>query len=269
MSINPSLAGKVAIVTGASRGIGRTIALALAREGAGIGIAARSEQESADRPGTIHSVAEEIRDFGGKAIAVRTDVSSEQEVQISVDTIVKELGGLDILVNNAAVFPMYHAPLVDFPVECWDLTINVNLRGAFLCIKAALPHMIKRGRASIINISSMAAVRAGKGRIAYGVSKAGVERLTFGLSEEVKDYNIAVNSLSPVGLTNTTSARNLFPGDDPETWVKPDDIARAAVWLARQNSQSFTGKAVAIAPGGSALFIYGRGSSEKLWVRID
>lgn len=263
------LAGKVALVTGASRGIGRAIALALAQEGADIGLAARGVSEASEHPTTIHSVATEVKGLGVRAVPVRADVSSEQDVQVMVDTVVKELGGLDILVNNAAVFPMYHTSLVDFPVQYWDLTVNVNLRGGFLCIKAALPHMIKKGRGSIINISSMAAVRAGKGRIAYGVSKAGLERLTFGLADEVKEYNIAVNSVCPVGLTDTLSARNLFPKDDPETWVKPNDVARAVMWLACQNAETCTGKAFAVPAGGKTLFIHGRSCSEKMFVCID
>jgi citronellol/citronellal dehydrogenase len=268
-SISLNLSSKVAIVTGAARGIGRAIALALAREGADIGIAARTESESTDRPGSIHSVAAEVRALGRRAVAVRTDVSQEQDVRMMVDTIVQELGRIDILVNNAAATPMYHTPLVDFPVEYWDLTMNVNLRGVFLCIKAALPHMINRDCGNIINISSMAAVRSGRGRIAYGVSKAGVERLTFGLAEEVKEYKIAVNSLCPIGLTDTEAARNVFPEGNPETWVKPEDVAKAAVWLARQNAGTFTGMAVTVPAGGRVLFIYGRSSGEMMWVGID
>jgi NAD(P)-dependent dehydrogenase (short-subunit alcohol dehydrogenase family) len=263
------LSGKIAIVTGAARGIGRAIALALAREGACIGIAARSESESSDRLSTIYSVAEEVERLGVKAVPVRTDVTKEEDVQTFVDTVVRKLGGIDILVNNAAVFPMYHTPLVDLPVKYWDLTMNVNLRGFFLCIKTALPHLMKRSGGSIINISSLAAVRAGKGRIAYGVSKAGVDRLTFGLSDEVKGYNIAVNALSPVGPTDTRAARGLFPEEDPGKWVQPDDMGRAAVWLARQNAETFTGRAVAVAPGGSALTLYGRSNNERMWFRID
>ena len=263
------LAGKVAIVTGASRGIGQAIALALAQEGADVGLVARGVSEASEHSTTIYSVATEIKGLGMRVVPVKADVSSEQDVQVMVDKVVKELGGLDILVNNAAVFPMYHTSLADFPTQYWDLTMNVNLRGVFLCIKAALPHMIKKGRGSIVNISSMAAVRAGKGRIAYGASKAGIERLTFGLAEEVREYNIAVNSLCPMGLTDTLSARNLFPKDDPEMWVKPTDVARAAVWLAQQNAETFSGKAVAVPFGGNTLFVYGRSYSERMFVRID
>ena len=184
------LTDKVAIVTGASRGIGREIALTLAREGAHLGLAARTGSQGFPGPGTIDSVTAEIRDLGARAVPVRTDVTKEHDVNVLVETVVNELGGVDILVNNAGALYNYHEELLDLPVQSWDRVIDVNLRGAFLCIKAVLPYMVENRSGSIINISSMAAVRAGKGRIAYGVSKAGVERMTFGLAEEVRGYNI-------------------------------------------------------------------------------
>jgi 3-oxoacyl-[acyl-carrier protein] reductase len=269
MSFDLKLAGKVAIVTGATRGIGRAIAVALAKEGADIGIAARTESESASRSGTIYSVADEVRALGRKAIPIRTDVSKESDVRVMAETVMKELGSIDILVNNAAIFPLFHTPLIDFPATSWDLTMDVNLRGVFLCIKAVLPHMIKKGSGSIINISSLASMTSGKGRIAYGAAKAALERLTYGLSEEIRDSNIAVNALSPLGLTETESVKDLYPDADHEKWVRPEDVARGAVWLACQDARKFTGRAVAAPAGGRVLIVYGRATSEWMWTEIE
>jgi len=266
---NHSLQGKYAMVTGASKGIGRAIALAFFREEAGVIISSRGQTEGSEG-GSLFSLEKEIRSSGGRAIAVRADASREEDVRTLVGRALDEFGRVDILVNNAAVFPHYHTPLVDFPVESWDETMATNLRGVFLCIKAVLPKMIEQKAGSIINLSSIAAVRSGKGRIAYGVSKAAVERLTFGLAEEVKEFNIAVNALCPVGPTNTEGARKTFPKENPDHWVQPEDVAAAAVWLARQSASTFTGKAVMVpAHGRRTIFIYGRGSEERPWVRID
>lgn len=266
---NQSLIGKCAIVTGASRGIGRAVAAALAREGAGVVIFSRGKSEGQEAD-PLFSLEKEIRSLGGQAMAVKGDVSREEDVRLMVRRALEEFGRVDILINNAAVFPDYHTPLVDFPVESWDETMAVNLRGVFLCIKAMLPEMMEQKKGSIINISSVAAIRSGKGRIAYGLSKAGVERLTFGLAAEVKEYNIAVNALSPVGLTDTESARKLFSMENPDDWVKPEDMAEVAVWLAKQDASTFTGKAVMVpAFSGRTFFIYGQASGERPWVRID
>ncbi len=262
-----SLQGKCAVVTGANTGIGRAIAIALAREGAGVVIASRGKSRKID---VLFAVQKEIQSSGGKATAVRADVSREKDVKNLMERAREEFGRLDVLVNNAAVFPHYHTSLVDFPVEMWDETMAVNLRGPFLCLKTALPGMIKQKSGSIINISSIAAVRSGKGRIAYGVSKAGLERLTFGLADEVKEYHIAVNALSPVGPTVTEGAKKTFPHEDIDRWVRPEDLAEAAVWLARQTASTFTGKAVMVpAYGRRTIIVYGRGLAERPWEQID
>jgi 3-oxoacyl-[acyl-carrier protein] reductase len=264
---NQALKGKCAVVTGASSGIGRAIAIALAREGAGVVIASRGKSGKKD---ALLAIREEIQASGGKALAVKADVSREENVKRLVEKAVEEFGRVDILVNNAAIFPHYHSYLVDYPVETWDQTMAINLRGPFLCLKAVLPGMIKQRSGCIINISSIAAVRAGKGRIAYGVSKAGLERLTFGLADEVREYNIAVNVLSPIGLTDTPSARETFRGENMERWVQPEDMAEAAVWLARQTASTFTGNAVMVPPHGQrTIFVYGRGQKERSWQHID
>ncbi|MBI2207045.1 MAG: SDR family oxidoreductase [Candidatus Rokubacteria bacterium] len=263
-----SLDGRCALVTGASQGIGRAIAIALGRAGADVVAAARGA--SGDGHRALSSLEAEIRALGARAVGLKGDVSREGDVETIVDRALAEFGRIDVLVNNAAVYPDYHAPLADLPIASWDETLAVNLRGVFLCAKAVLPSMRAQKAGSIVNVSSIAAIRSSAGRIAYGVSKAGVERLTFGLAAEVEDVNVAVNALAPVGPTDTPSARAMFPREPRDRWVKPDDLAAVAVWLAQQTAATFTGKAVMVpASGTRTFFVYGQGDAERPWVRID
>ncbi len=147
---------KIAIVTGASRGIGKAIALGFAREGATVVVAARSESAPSDRlPGSIHETVAEIERWGGRGLAVRCDVTDEAGVAVAVGKTLETYGRVDVLVNNAAIdFPL---PVADMPLKRWDIVMRVNATGPFLCAKAVLPAMIAQGRGSIINISSQAA----------------------------------------------------------------------------------------------------------------
>lgn len=235
------LEGKVAIVTGASRGIGKAIALALAREGADVVAAARTEEETGPLPGTIHKTADEIRALGRRALAIKTDVTKEEQVAEMVTRTLEEFGRIDILVNNAGI----NVPdtVIDIPIKRWDLIIAVNLRGTFLCTKAVLPAMVQRRSGSIINLSSILGSREISGSVAYGVTKAAIERFTYGLAEEVKEYNIAVNALCP-SYTDTEGLRFFAPGVDGSKWQKPEMWGRYAVFLARQDAQSLTGRAL-------------------------
>ncbi len=262
------LDGRCAVVTGASQGIGRAIALGLARAGASVVATARGVSGEGSR--ALSSLEEEIRAIGRRAVGVRGDVSREDDVELIVDRALAEFGRIDVLVNNAAVYPDYHAPLAQLPAASWDETIAVNLRAVFLCAKAVLPAMTAQRSGSIVNVSSVAAIRSSAGRIAYGVSKAGVERLTFGLAAEVESIDVAVNALAPVGPTDTPSARAMFPREPRDQWVKPEDLAAVAVWLAQQTAATFTGRAVMVpASGTRTCFVYGQGDAERPWVRID
>ena len=235
------LEGRVAIATGASRGIGKAIAVALAEEGADVVVAARTEEETGPLPGTIHKTADEIRALGRRALAIKTDVTKEEQVAEMVRRALEELGRIDILVNNAGI--NVPGTVIDIPIKRWDLTIAVNLRGTFLCSKAVLPTMVERRCGSIINLSSIMARREILGGVAYGVTKAAIERFTYGLAEEVKEYNIAVNALCP-GYTDTEGLRSLTPGADRSQWQKPEMWGRYAVFLASQDAQSLTGRAL-------------------------
>lgn len=233
------LEGKVAIVTGASRGIGKAIALALAREGAGVVIAARTAEEKGPLPGTIHKTEDEIRTLGGRALAIKTDVTKEEEVEAMVRRTIDEFGSIDILVNNAGI--NIPGTLVEISTKRWDLIMAVNLRGTFLCTRAVLPKMMEQKRGSIINLSSILGTRATGGNLAYGVTKAAIERFTSGLAEEVKEYNIAVNALCP-NYTETEGIKLWYFNVDRSLWQKPELWGRYAVSLACQDASSLTGR---------------------------
>lgn len=235
-----SLEGKVAFVAGASRGIGRTIAVALAEAGAAVAVAARSEQQG-KLPGTIHSVAEGIVTAGGRALAVPCDVTSEESVDAAVAKTVTEFGGIDILIANAGV--LWLGPIESTPLKRWQLCLDVNLTGVFLVTKAVLPHVKARDAGSLVAITTSGVAMTDKGANAYWVSKAAVERLYLGLAAELKPDNIAVNCLSPsrVVLTEGWSAGGGGQQIPPEAVEPPEAMANAAVLLAGQDASGITG----------------------------
>jgi NAD(P)-dependent dehydrogenase (short-subunit alcohol dehydrogenase family) len=239
------LKDKIAIVTGASRGIGKAIAIGLANQGARVVVAARSEVvKNANLPGTISDTVAQIERAGGKALAIRCDVTDEQSVQSMADKTLEVFGGIDILVNNAGV--AFYYPVVETPLSRWDIVLKVNLYGAFLCSKAVLPTMIKQQRGSIVNISSLAADERDEGTVptgvAYAVAKAGVDRFTWGLATEVGRYNIAVNGLKPKQPVDTEGMRFWLTDEEKaEAWVSPEKIVTCALFLAAQDAKGVTG----------------------------
>ncbi len=234
------LEGRVAFVAGASRGIGATVAEALAREGAAVAVAARTEQEG-KVPGTIHAVAERITSSGGKALPVQCDVTSEESVEAAVVQTVSEFGGIDVLVANAGV--LWLGPIESTPLKRWQLCMNVNLTGVFLVTKAVIPHVKARGGGSLIAITTTGVGMIEHGANAYWVSKAGVERLYLGLAADLRPDNIAVNCLSPsrVVLTEGWQAGGGGMEIPPEMVEPPEAMANAAVLLAQQDSSGITG----------------------------
>ncbi|WP_197496491.1 SDR family NAD(P)-dependent oxidoreductase [Mycobacterium sp. 1274761.0] len=234
------LVGKTAFVAGASRGIGATVAAALARAGAAVGVAARSEQEGR-LPGTIHSVAQAISAAGGRALAVPCDVTDEVAVQTAVDAVVGEFGAIDILVANAGV--LWLGPIESTPLKRWQLCLDVNLTGVFLVTKAVIPHVRARGGGSLIAITTAGVAMADHGSNAYWVSKAGVERLYTGLAADLLADNIAVNCLSPsrVVLTEGWQAGGAGMQVPPEMVEPPEAMANAVVRLAQQDACGISG----------------------------
>lgn len=232
------LAGRTAFVAGASRGIGATIAHALAAAGASVAVAARSEQLG-KMPGTIGSVAESIRTQGGSALAVPCDVTSEESVDSAVADTVSEFGGIDILVANAGV--LWLGPIESTPLKRWQLCLDVNLTGVFLVTKAVIPHVRARGCGSLMAITTTGVGMPGAN--AYWVSKAAAERLYVGLADDLRPDNIAVNCLSPsrVVLTEGWQAGGGGFEVPPEMVEPPEAMGRAAVLLAGQDASGVTG----------------------------
>jgi citronellol/citronellal dehydrogenase len=228
--------GKIAIVTGASRGIGKAIALGFAREGVKVVVAARSETAPNERlPGTIHETAAEVEALGGECLAVRCDVTDEDSIAAMVEATLQRFGRLDVLVNNAAIdFPF---PARDMPLKRWEIVLKVNTTGPFLCAKAVLPAMIAQGGGSIVNITSNAGAERGSGTVGYsaiyGVSKAALDRLTWALAAEEGVHNIAVNAVKPWGVVSTEGMR---------LWVPEEErVVAAVMFLAKQDASGVTG----------------------------
>ena len=242
------LAGKVAIVTGSSRGIGKQIALAFAREGAAVAVVARTEKEAGKLPGTIHQTAEEIRALGGRALPIRTDITVDEDVERMAQRTLDGFGRIDILVNDAAA--NFNSTVADLTVKRWDVMMRVNLRGTFICTKAVLPTMMAQRNGNIICMTSIAAKRmAPPGEVCYSITKAGIELFCWGLAQEVKEYNIAVNDLYPAGGVATDGFKAVFrnvdlSGSAVEKMKTPEEIAEAALWLATQSASTFTGRSV-------------------------
>jgi len=234
---------KVCIITGASRGIGKAMAVGFARQGADVVVAARTEKQKDERlPGTIHTTAELVRETGRRALPVKTDVRKEEDVENMVNRAMEEFGRVDVMVHNAAV-AFWHR-VWETPTKLWDLVVGVNLRGAFLCAKTVLPHMIKQKSGSIINLSSPGANIDGgiDGGMAYSASKAGVERFSNGLAEEVREYGISVNCLKPAGFVDSEGARYWSPPDtDFSKWEPPDLMVKATLFLGAQTADGVTG----------------------------
>jgi len=235
------LKDKVAIVTGASRGLGRDFAVDFAKEGAHVVVAARTETEG-KLPGTIHQTADQIRKLGARVLPMKCDVTKEEGVDEVVRATLKEFGRVDILVNNAAV--AWWPPITETPLKRFELVLRVNLIGAFMLVKAVLPQMIKQKSGSIINISSRAADKRVRGfsGISYGVSKAGLERFTWGLAAELGQYNIAVNAIKPLKPIGTEGmVANASKETDMSDWQSSELMVKACTFLAAQDASGVTG----------------------------
>jgi len=238
---NKRLVNKVAIVTGASRGIGKSIAIAMAREGASVIVAARTIEESGPMKGTILETAAEIKAQGGNALPVQVNVGDETEVENMVQRTLSEMGRIDILVNNAAT--NIPREFRDITMKQWDLVTKITLRSAILCSKSVLPSMIDQRYGHIINVTSVASISINDPftGLAYDVSKAGIDRFTWGLAEELRKYNIAVNALMPQN-TITEGWVMLNPDYDKSDWQDPALWGKIAVYVASRDPSELTGK---------------------------
>lgn len=248
------LDGKVALVTGASRGIGRAVALKFAAEGAKVAVNYLTSEKEA------HQVVQEIESRGGEALAVRADVARKADVVAMVERICEEWGGVDILMNNAGL--ALDGPAEHMSEEDWDRVIDVNLKGTFLCTQAVVPSMRERGAGKVINVSAASAVRGRKDGANFCAAKAGVLALTKCFARELAPL-IQVNCLMP-GFTQTEEVVKRFRLDDPQVRARllaeipmgrlatVEEIADGALVLASKFSDLMTGQVLAI-NGGSYM----------------
>jgi citronellol/citronellal dehydrogenase len=239
----PDLSNKTLFITGASRGIGKAIALRAARDGANIAVVAKTDQPHATLPGTVHSAVEEIQAAGGAGLACVTDIRFEDQVQAAVDATVETFGGIDILVNNASAIQL--TGTLETPIKRFDLMHSVNVRGTFLCSQACLPHLAKASNPHVLNIAPPPVMRPEwfEHHLAYTMSKYGMSMCVLGMAEEFREQGIAANALWPKTTIATAAIRNLLGGDEAIKRCRtPDIVADAAYWILTGDSRTRTGQ---------------------------
>lgn len=236
------LAGRTLFITGASRGIGKAIALKAARDGANIVVAAKTAEPHPKLPGTIYSAAEEIEKAGGRAHPCVVDVRDEKQVRTAIQDAVAKFGGIDIVVNNASAISLTNTP--DTDMKRYDLMHHINTRGTFLVSKECLPYLQKSNHAHILNISpplSMKPKWFGP-HVAYTMAKYGMSMCVLGMAEEFKDRGIAVNALWPRTAIHT-AAIEMLTGPDSASWSrKPEIMADAAYAILSREPKQFSGQ---------------------------
>jgi len=254
---NFSLEGKVALVTGGSRGIGRSIALAFAHAGADVAVTSRKIE-------ALEKVAEECRAYGKRALAVAAHAGKPDELKTMVQRVMDEFGRIDILVNNAGTNPM-NVPIMQYDEKLWDSIMNLNLRGVVFLTKEVANIMKQQGGGSIINITSVESFMVGDLSAAYDVSKAGLAHFTRIAATEMALSNIRVNAIAP-GATKTALVHAMWEDKNMENFVtknipmhrftSPDEMAGAAVYLASDAASYTTGACIVIDGGASLALMY-------------
>jgi NAD(P)-dependent dehydrogenase (short-subunit alcohol dehydrogenase family) len=248
------LAGRKALVTGASRGIGQAIALALAEHGADVAVNSRNSE-------ALEKVAAEVEQRGRRAVVVAADVTDRAAIEAMVDTAVRGLGGLDIVVNNAGG-TAFMVPFTELRFTGWEKVMRLNVDSTVHVLQAAAPHLLAAGRASVINIASVAGLGATPALTPYGASKAAVISLTKSLAVEWATAGVRVNALCP-GWTATELNRNLWENEQASAglvatipmgrWGRPEEMAGPAVFLASDASSFMTGQVLVIDGGQSTI----------------
>lgn len=233
---------KTAFITGASRGIGKAIALRLVKEGANIVVAAKSVTEDPRLGGTIFSAAEEIEKAGGRALPVQLDIRNEEQIAEAVKKAVETFGGIDILINNASAISI--TPIEQTEAKRYDLMQDINVRGTFFMSKACIPYLKKSTNPHILNLSPPISMTGKwfKQHTAYTISKFGMSMIVIGLSEELKKDNIAANALWPRTTIATAAVQNLLGGEALIKMSRTTDIiADAAFYILKRSSAACTG----------------------------
>jgi citronellol/citronellal dehydrogenase len=239
-----SLKGKTVVITGGSRGIGRSLALRAAKDGANVVLASKTSDPHPKLPGTIHTVAAEVVAAGGQALAVQCDVRVEESVQAMVDETVKTFGGIDVLVNNAGAISL--TSIDDTPMKKFDLMMGINARGMYLCTKLCVPHLRKSSNAHVLSMSPPVSLDPNwmKGHAAYTLTKYGMTLLTLGLAEELRDDGIALNALWPRTVI-WTAALDMLMGEAGEASSRtPEIMADAAYAIVTTEGLKLTGQAL-------------------------
>lgn len=240
--MNRSLAGRTVLVTGASRGIGRAIALRAARDGANVVIVAKTSEPHPKLPGTIHTVAEEVEEVGGRALALEADVRDVARVEAAVARAVQAFGGLDVLVNNAGAIRL--TATLDTPVERFDLMWAVNARAMFTCSRACLPHLLRSENPHVLSLSPPLSLDARwiAPHAAYTLSKYGMSLLVIGMAAEFADRGVAFNALWPRTVIATAALAMLGGRVRPENCRSPEIVADAAHAIVTRDSRACSGR---------------------------
>ncbi len=236
--LHPDLSGRVAVVTGGSRGIGKAIAIRLAREGADVVIAAKTQQSSEQLPGSIYETADAVRIQGRRALAIPTDVRSEEGVRTMIERTVSEFGRVDILINNAGA--IWLQPVLKTPPKKFDLMMSVNIRAAYLGAYFALPHMQKQRWGHILNMCPRLTMNPSPGHTCYMISKLAMARLAIGIAEEHRQDNVAANSLWPRTPIETLATIHWKMGDRSQ-WRTPQIMCDAAMAIFAQEPANYSG----------------------------
>jgi len=236
-----SLKGKTVFITGATRGIGREIALKCARDGANVVVTGKTADPNPRLPGTVDSVAQEVKAAGGKALPVQLDVRDDTAVRQAIDQAADAFGGIDILVNNASAIML--AGTLATPVKRLDLMFSVNVRGTFVASQACIPHLEKAQNPHILNLAPPLNMNARwfKDHVAYTMAKYGMSMCTLGMSSELKAKRIAVNSLWPRTTIATAAIAVNFPEAILKASRQPAIVADAAYAIISRNSREATG----------------------------
>jgi citronellol/citronellal dehydrogenase len=237
-----SLHNKTAFITGASRGIGKSIALRIAKDGGNVVIVAKSVEENPKLGGTIFSAAKEIEEAGGKALPVQCDIRFEDQIQAAVDKAVTQFGGIDIVINNASAISL--TPTEQTEPKRFDLMHDINVRGTFFVTKACIPHLKKSANAHILTLSPPINLNPKwfGGHVAYTITKYSMSMMAIGWAAELKQYRIASNALWPRTTIDTAAVRNLLGGEALAKMSRtPDILADAVYYILTKPSADCTG----------------------------
>jgi len=274
--MSESLEGRTAIITGASRGVGREMALALAGRGANIVVAAKSETSTDQLPGSIYTVVDEIEALGAQAIPTRVDVRDEADVKSMTERALERFGRIDILVNNAGA--LWWERILETPPKRYDLMWQVNVRGAYLCAYYALPHMVSSGWGHIINCSPPLTLDAHPGYGCYMTTKMGMTRLALAIAAEHQSDNVAANTLWPATPIESLATINWGAQKmgRPDQWRSPSILTDALLEIVTSPPYSLSGRELVDETflrergwddeGIAAYWLHGRPPEDPLWI---